>query len=519
MLNRTRKFFSLFFLMSGFLGEANASSGAKTEAQLERVIKSYRTGEFSKKKTWIYLNKFSETKLMSKAMKSRLKAVQAQLLHNDSYPILASLYSSESILLSREPHSRENTNAWRILRHASKKEPIDFILDKMALRYMSLNKDPKFFEDDWNYIVASALVNKGKNSLAKTYFQKLKMKDRYYLQSQYQLAMINIEKNLFDDAEANLKSILNPVSQSVSPLAEDEIEKLRNYTHMALARMYYEQGKFLPSSYHYRKVAKLSPLFYDALYEQSWSLFMAGKPRYALGSLYGSNSPYFANKYNPESKILETIIYFWMCRYDESRNALADFASLHAESVEGLKSFLDRQRLSPETTYQLFENMISGVSEASIGISIDVLKTASQQDSMRLIRNQYASILEELQRLETRGIYKSESGKELLSSTLEDLAINIQKDLGRIFLGELRSMNDEFSRLYGQAQFLYLELLMGQKEHLLGRELHAGNKMPKNISAIRSWGQKTQSWTDMKYEHWWDEVGYQVVDVKPLCNQ
>ena len=192
---------------------------------------------------------------------------------------------------------------------------------------MSLNKEPVFFDDDWNYIVASALVNKNKNSLAKVYFSKLKMKDRYYLPSQYQLAMINIEKENYQEAETNLKTILNDISQSVSSLPKDKLKRLIDYTHMALARMYYEQQRFLPSTYHYRQVGKNSPPYYDALYEQSWSLFMAGKPRYALGSLYGANSPISGQKYNPEAKILESTVYFWMCRYDEARNALADFAS------------------------------------------------------------------------------------------------------------------------------------------------------------------------------------------------
>ena len=185
----------------------------------------------------------------------------------------------------------------------------------------------------------------------------------------------------------------------------------------------------------------------------------------------------------------------------------------------GLKGFLDRQRLGPETTYQLFENLISEVSGAAIGISIDVLKTAAQQDSMLLIRDQYASVLEELDKLQRRGVYKSKVGNTVLIDRLENLALNMQKDLGAIFLKELRAMDDNFSQLYGQAQFLYLELLMGQKEHLLGGELHAQNKINNNLRSIRTWGEKTQSWTDRKSEYWWDEIGFQVIDVRPLCNQ
>lgn len=512
----------LGFFLSMTTGSIDLEAARKktVEERVEKILQSYRRGEYSKKKTWVYLNSLSKKRNIQSKTRSRIKAAQAQLLYNDNYPILASMYSSESIYLSRNPLARDNTTAWKILRRSSKKQPIEFIMDKLALKYMSLNKSPKFFNKDWNYVVASALVNKGKNTLAKEYFSKLKMNDRYYLPSQYQIAMINIEKGLFEDAEARLKTILNDVPQEVSPLKEGDIKNLVHYTHMALARMYYEQGKFILSAYHYRRIPKDSPQFYESLFEQSWAFFMAGKPRYALGSLYGAHTPYFKDQYNPESKILESIVYFWMCRYDEARNSLADFATQHSEAVGGLKSFLERQRLTPETTYILFENLISGVSASSLGISTDVLKTAAERDAMKLIRDQYASVLEELDSLEQRGVFRSKKGSKVLKSRLEELALNLQKELGTIFLTELRSMNEHFEGLYTQAQFLYLELLMGQKEHLLGRELHADNKAQRTgkIKKIRDWGKTTQSWKDEKYEYWWDEVGYQIVDVQPLCN-
>ncbi len=327
------------------------------------------------------------------------------MLHHAGYPILSSIYAADSILYSKYPFDKESTVAWKILKEASSDKPIEYLIDRIALKFINTGKSPKHFGNDWNYHIATALMNQGKNAAAMPYFKKLTMQDRYFIPAQYQLAMGLVEKGAYRDAEALLKAILNQTPQSLSSLENEDKQQMINYAHLALARMYYEQGKFLDSAIAYRRIKKENFLFYDSLFEQSWALFMAGRPKHALGSLYGAHSPYFKDYYNPESKILESMIYFWMCRYDEARNSLADFAEQHAEAVEGLSTFLDRQRLTPDASYQVFENLISGVSSSALGISRKVLKTAAERDSMLLIRSQYASVLEEYDNLSIKGVF------------------------------------------------------------------------------------------------------------------
>jgi hypothetical protein len=231
------------------------------------------------------------------------------------------------------------------------------------------------------------------------------------------------------------------------------------------------------------------------------------------------NSPYFKDRFNPETKVLESMIYYWMCRYEEARDALADFSEQHREAIESLGGFLDRQRLTAETAYQLFENLITGVSAQAIGIPLSVLHTAAQQDVMLLARDQYATLIEETANLDTYGIYASSADVEQYKNLLATRAAAIRTDIGARFLGELRAMKEHFDELYSQSQFLYLELLMSQKEQILGRELHADDKATRvtDKDAFSGWSRKTQSWQDTKNEYWWDEIGFQVIDVDPEC--
>lgn len=509
-----------YFILGDVL--ANSKKSAQAEKKFEQIFKDYRTKRNSGRKTWYLLNEIekSHKKYLNNTYIMRLIAFKAQLLHHAGYPILSAINATESIIFSQHPFSKESTVAWKILKEASNDKPIEYLIDRIALKYMSSGMSPKHFGNDWNYHIATALMNQGKNKSAMPYFKKLTMQDRYFIPAQYQLAMGLIERGNYSGAESLLNAILNKTPQSLSSLSNEDKQQMINYAHLALARMYYEQGKFLDAAINYRKIKKDNFLFYDSLFEQSWALFMAGRPKHALGSLYGAHSPYFKDYYNPESKILESMIYFWMCRYDEARNALADFVEQHAKAVEGLSTFLDRQRLTPEASYQVFENLITGVTGNSLGISRKVLKTAAERDSMLLIRSQYASVLEEFDRLTINGIFGYKEGIENQKVKLQALENDIRKELGNLYLGELNYLNEHFEDLYTQAQFLYLELLMGQKEHLLGRELHAENKMKHadDIKKFRQWSEKTQSWQDMKSEYWWDEIGYQIIDVEPLCN-
>ena len=213
------------------------------------------------------------------------------------------------------------------------------------------------------------------------------------------------------------------------------------------------------------------------------------------------------------------MIYFWMCRYDDSRNALADFTEHHRDSVEGLSRFLERARLDSETTYNIFENLITGVSSKSLGVDLSVLQTAAEKDAMIEIRDQYASLIGEIDRLETNGIFGWKKGLGRDLKALRSYSEVFRRKIGETFLAELRFLQKQYEKFYDQAQFLYLELLMSEKEQLLGRELHASNKVRRTVKKddLLGWSVNTQSWGDDKDEYWWDEIGYQILDLDPVC--
>ena len=136
------------------------------------------------------------------------------------------------------------------------------------------------------------------------------------------------------------------------------------------------------------------------------------------------------------------------------------------------------------------------------------------------VRDQYASVLSELQQLEAKGLFGDRQNIKTPRKYLQHWALTLKNDTGRRFLFELQDMRKEYLRLGEQAQFLYVELLMSQKDQLLGKELHGTTKIGRltNKENIAGWSSQAQAWaTDDKMEYWQDELGFHIFRVQPLC--
>ncbi len=488
---------------------------------LQRIRRTYRLGDGKEAAAWSELSDLSEKSLLP-AQKQQVLQTQAMMLVDAGYPITGAMYAAEVLKSAQQPWDDTYNTSWAIVYEVAKKRDIDNFAENLTRSVDLKGRTPPRFGNSWYYFAGNALEAKRASEAAIDAYRKLNMSDRYFLPAKYQQAMIYVEKGEIKKAETALKAILFPETQAISSLDKQSLKELSNLAYLALGRLQYQEKRFKESITNYRQVTRDSPYYYDALFEQSWAMFMGGYPNHALGSLHGVESPFFEQVFNPEAALLRAISYYWLCRYEDGRIALADFSDRHGDGVEALSVFLERQRLTSDTAYQLFENLISGVSSDSLRIPSDILNSAAESYSMMLLRGQYATVVSEANRLDAKGVFGTKKGLKRARSTIETLEQEIRRDIGDAFLAELRSMKSQYEQLYAQAEFLYLELLMSEKEQLLGRELHASTKISRvdMRQKISGWGKKTQSWNQSdKNEYWWDEVGFYIYSVEPMCTE
>ena len=486
-----------------------------------KLKKGYRLGEVSEGFMWEQMGRLHEQgSRLPTEDRINLLQTQAHMLLDDGYPILAAIYASQAVKIAPRPYSRDLKRSWTILRVVGEKRPIQNLLEVVADNVKMSGLPAPVFGTNWHYYQGNAAARRGEAAIAKKFYSQLKVEDRYFFPAKFQQAMLHVDENNLNEAVVALKAILYKTSQRRTDLRDDEREAMTDQAHMALGRIYYEQEEFLNAAKMYRKVDRHGPNFYDALFEQSWAFFMGGYPMHALGALHAVESPFYTKVFNPEAPIVRALVHYWLCRFDDSRTALADFSERYGKEVDGLTEFLKRRRLDEETSYQMFENLISGVSAKSIGMPKSILLTAAEKDSMLLVRDQYASIVEERDRLAAKGIFGSRRGTAKSMEYLDRWSLALRKDIGRKYLAELKSIKADYDRFYAHAQFLYVELLMSEKEKLLGKELHASSKITKvgKKMNLNGWGADTQAWTDSKKrEYWLDELGYYISRVDSQC--
>lgn len=512
---------TLPFSAPAYAKKKKSSAPMSLHDKFMKLKRDYRQGDITKTKMWGELAKVNEQgEQLTESDRVSLLQTQAIMLQEANFPILAAIYSSQALKLTKQPLDADLHPAWDILQKTSERRPIQNLVEIVADAVDIKGKDAPSFGSDWNYYAANAAAKKGASDQAIKLYGRLDVNDRHFLPAKYEQAMLYVDGDKLKEAETALKTILYPQTQAKAKIGEEQRKELNDYALMALGRVFYEKGQFSSAAKTYRMVDRDGKLFYDALFEQSWAFFMGGYPMHALGALHAVESPFYTEVFNPEAPIVRSLVNYWLCRYEDSRNAVADFMEKYEPGVEGLSEFLDRKRLDPETAYSLFENLLSGVSSDSLGVQRSVLQTAAEKDNMMLVRDQYAAILEEKSRLESRGVYGKGNMAGKPMEYLERWETALRKDIGKKFLGELQDLKREYERLYAQAQFLYVELLMSEKDQILGKELHASSKITKvsNTANVKGWGDKMVGWKDARNgEYWWDEVGFYITRVESQC--
>ncbi len=495
------------------------------EISLAKTKDLYRNGKINDQKMWDKLIYFHDhLDQFAFNGKSQVLLQMSKLLVKQDYSFSAALLASQILAMPGNNAKGSIDDTWELLAKINQDNSIIGVLEALATNQIEANipvpaKTP--FGGDWFYYLGNALEKQNRIPDAITMYSKLSLADSLYALANYQKSLLFIRQNKISEALEVLNFLAsNSLSERILKSHPKNAEVV-NLIHLTLGRLNYENRNFQDSFMHFRAVTKDSRFFYDALFDQSWAFFMGGYPNHALGALYGAESKFFEKVFNPETSILKADIFYWMCLWDDSRYALKEFLTKHSQKIDGLNDFLSRKTLRADNAYELLENFITGVPAESLGIATDVLSTATTTDSMLFFRRQYAEVIDELQRLRKNQFFRS--GAPKIKSYLERIAASLRQDLGQQLIAEFTMLKENYDALYAQSQFLYIELLMSEKDELLGKSLHADAKFTRVPSRenVKGWGlDETQGWRhDVGNEYWWDEVGFYIYRIKPMCNQ
>ncbi len=220
---------------------------------------------------------------------------------------------------------------------------------------------PKEHADELNYLAGQFHFGESDLDSAVQRFAKVtKGTPLFYAKAKYLEGVINVaQSGLGTEASSIKASKLTDASNSFKQVlrfnrdgnSSDEIEKVAEAATLALGRLFYSTRQYDVAVRYYGQISRDSPEWLDSLWEVSWVHYQLKDYPRALGNLLTLNSPYFEDQYFPESWVLQALILFYNCRYDESDEVVKGFVNDYYPLLQKLKKEVN-QFGDPNAFYQ-----------------------------------------------------------------------------------------------------------------------------------------------------------------------
>jgi len=392
-------------------------------------------------------------------------------------------------------------------------EKLSLILDHFGddSLFCSLSKDIKEYEYPSNvssrmhFYFGKCAFYKKQYAKARFHFRKINSNSPDSNKAIYYRALSYAEENQVSRS-ADLFRELSDTSTNVT--ATNRVAAL-----MGLARVLYQGEQFEDSIKIYRSIPKDTPYFYDSLLENSWNYLRSGKFRSALSNFQSLHSPFYNNRYQPESLILRAFIYLYICKYYELEKVLDFFKVVYKPVLKDIE-----RSLSYNSSYL---DYVKAILDSKKGNGLRLSSGASNLPAVvvdRITRNdRFNSKIAYLLKLKEEKDVLNSLAPEWKSDRVGRNAFyminrridSTQKLAGKEVKKVLLEVRDELKRLSLSEKYLRYDVLKGKRE-ILKKKI--SNKYLEQIQIDEETSRSFYIQNGYEYwlfkgEAWLDEIG------------
>lgn len=380
--------------------------------------------------------------------------------------------------------------------------------------------------DELHFLVGQYYYAEGSYNDALTRFQQVTQgSGEFYVRARYLEGVIHIsESKLGTDPKNVDPERLARASESFKAIlrhqrdqgSSDVIDKVGAMANLALGRLFFSTRQYAQAVRYYDQVDESDPAWLQAMFEVSWVYFQLKNYPRALGNLHTLNSPYFADQYFPESRVLQALILFYNCRYDEANVIIKDFVQDYYPLMTELRDEIN-QIADPNAFYRWL-GRLSRAEETEFSGRFKRIFNAALAD--RKLRRKFIfvkTLNDELARLDELA-----SGKQVAAPFLDDLKGQLMA-YRSLVVGEAGSL----------AQARLLRVLKELKQHLAGALKIKGETLKAQRGVLADTlraeqaaaaAARTEIVVDSEHmewpfvgEYWRDELGSYLYDISSRC--
>ncbi|MBM4370701.1 MAG: hypothetical protein FJ098_03560, partial [Deltaproteobacteria bacterium] len=283
---------------------------------------------------------------------------------------------------------------------------------------------------------------------------------------------------------------------------------------MTTARIFYSTGQFDTALKYYDQIERYSDNWLQALFEKAWAYFRLGDFERAMGNLHTLNSPYFEEQYFPESRVVQAVILYANCRYEDAIVVVDDFVKDYDVLRKELATSLDQHEDTTDFYYWLSTLGDSGKRFSSRLKRI--FNLALKDQKLYRLFTLIVSLNREEALLETmrQTAIQKDLAERLLSElvTYRELAIG---ETGEQARARLSAVHRDLRKLVSSAMKVKFESLNALKEIIEGKRektLETGDE-----AAFRKADRRLYINWPFEGEYWKDELDSYLFRIENLC--
>jgi tetratricopeptide (TPR) repeat protein len=351
-------------------------------------------------------------------------------------------------------------------------------------------------------------------SQAAEYFMRVTEVSDYHLKAKFHLGVISNLEGKHQRAIAFFEQV-----RRGAPATKNG-EWLREQAALNIARVHYETKRFVDAIRYYSEIPRGSDNWLQTIFETAWAFFLMEKHNNTLGNIHTIHSPFFDNRFYPESYILQAITFLRLCRYKQVDTSLKEFRTRYRPVMKTLSSLNSRFQGDGRGFFRLIYQYRYGSAGGSYQRVFSILDALSRTDSYKEASNTIRFADRELARLSSApSVWQSVGLSRELRTFLQGKKGLAASDAGKKLYKQAISYQRYLKRLSDQTQFIVLEKQFGKIDQLrekIGRG-QANNKV-QFIGGLQALNlsQDLEYWP-FEGEYWEDELGYYVFNTPSMC--
>ncbi len=285
---------------------------------------------------------------------------------------------------------------------------------------------------------------------------------------------------------------------------------------MGKARSLYQLKDWDGAIENYREVPRDTQFWHDTLFESSWAMLQSGRFRSALSNFHSLHSSYYEDTYLPESLLLRSIVYLYICKYDEMEKVLNLYNKIYKPVYKGiettLSSYRDPVQYFNEVVRVILDYKKNGdeINKSKYSIPFLVVRRILQEGDFQTSYNYIKKLLDEKRAIQAMPPQWRTSALGKYSMKVVDTRLlKARQRAGRQIKTHMENLKEELVELFEQEGFIRYEMINGKKEAL--KKKIAGKDLPEQQIDEKSsrdyYIQNGYEYWPFRGEYWLDELG------------